>query len=968
MHFLTPLRQEVSNGTNLTDQPWQTLWFAGAGDRLYPFLAASTAHAPSAEGRHHDCLYENHEADDAAGLPPPPKRQFAAIPDQEGLPSGGLEPRSSLTSTSSSTASSASVPRLLRKRSGNIGLVTPVSATSEATLGPSGELHSSSFLTTGQDVEGMRRRIEALEEALLKATRSTGRESGSGGSGGPVHRTSRSPSDILELGAIKDPFHHVEDGGEGVRQFQQLTHGLSHKTRLFGQSHWVIVVPLFRDILNAIQPICLLNEGAKILSSVQRCKSLARVVKAKRSPVWPTLPTPDLPPRNIADELVECYLASTESILRILQVPAFKSGYESIWSPSQSSTPAAKKDTAEFLVQLKLVLAIGTVTYDHDFSMRVPAIRWIYEAQTWISEPRFKSRLGISHLRTEILLLLARELVGVGGGGTWVAAGTLLRKAISMGLHRDPCMLPKRCVAAAELRRRLWYTVLEICVQASVAAGGSPLVGMEDFDTEPPRNFDDDDFNVWKATDESGAPRAARSKQLQREEPKPKPEDTFTDTSVAIATAKTIPLRLSVCSFLNNVTGMMGPSQKSYSDMLQLEREFRAGYKTLCRTLQGYQRQRQQQPPSPSGPSRFALRALDMQMLRYLSALHVPFFNLALGPNASATYAYSRKVVVDTALKIWRAAYFADNPPPPPITTTAASSSATTPYTTGAQVATPATTTTGSASCSARSRAEDPTTFPRFCTNTTGFYRTASVQASLLLLVELRAQILEQLDIQMDPPSASLPSLPDEEPPPPPPPLQHQSDVDLIRSLQPPPPIPSIYLRPDLLAVIDQVKDRTFRIIQIGETNVKGYILACVVGAQMESLRRGMGKKEISRAMLDAAEKAGREALAFLEAELRGVEGADGGGGSHGEHGEEDFGEEATAAAAAAATMGTGGGREADAGRLSRGDENSNWEAPMDDIFGPLLPGTGQSMGDTWDFLVSSPPPRDPGEETGSSL
>ena len=108
---------------------------------------------------------------------------------------------------------------------------------------------------------------------------------------------------------------------------------------------------------------------------MQKCKSLAKAIKSQRTPSWPSPPTADLPSKDVADELVDCYLRTIETVYRILHVPTFKRDYEALWVSNTEPNTA-------FLVQLKLVLAIGAITYDEQFSLRTLAIRWIYEAET----------------------------------------------------------------------------------------------------------------------------------------------------------------------------------------------------------------------------------------------------------------------------------------------------------------------------------------------------------------------------------------------------------------------------------------------------------------------------------------------------------------------------------------------------------------------------------------------------------
>lgn len=374
----------------------------------------------------------------------------------------------------------------------------------------------------------------------------------------------------------------------------------------------------------------------------------------------------------MADKLVDYYFQTIESVYRILHVPSFRSDYEALWVSD------AKPDMA-FLVQVKLVLAIGATTYDENFSLRASAVRWVYEAQTWISEPEFKSRLGIQFLQTNILLLIAREMTGICSDSIWVSAGELLRKAMSMGLHRDPVNLPNMTVFTAEMHRRLWNTTVEIALQSSLTSGGPPLVSSEDFDTRPPGNFDDE--------------------QLMIKDPVLKPEDSFTQVSISIALRKTFLLRLAVTKLLNGIR-----SHGTYEETLQLDLDLRSSYRTLCRTLQGYT------SSTGSLPSRFSIRAVDVLMLCYLLSLHVPFFGPSLH---EATYAFSRKIVVETSLKIWCVTYPA--------------SSIMSAQTRGVNAASPD---------------KDELALLAVCSS--GFYRTVAIQAATLIAIEIKAQLQEE--------------------------------------------------------------------------------------------------------------------------------------------------------------------------------------------------------------------------------
>ena len=403
---------------------------------------------------------------------------------------------------------------------------------------------------------------------------------------------------------------------------------------------------------------------------------MARIIKAQRTPPWPSFPTLDLPSREVADRLFDCYLRTSESIYRVLHIPSFRKDYDAFWVSGNPSN-------ANFLAQLQLVLVIGSTTSDEHFSLRSSAIQWASAAQAWLSQPKFKARLDLQSIQTQLLFVLAQEKVAVGGDPTWILAGALIRKAVYIGLHRDPSYLPASSTFAVEMRRRLWNTILEVALQSSLTSGGPPFISLDDFDSATPSNLDDD--------------------QLQADRPVLQPVDHFTHVSLAILLRKTFPQRLAVVKFLNDLV-----SARTYRETLRLDAELREAYKLLCRTLQVY--------GSPGStkttPSQFEIRVVDLMMHRYLSSLHAPYFSASLH---ETSYSFSRKVVVESSLKIWHAVF-------------------------------------SSPAARQRSNAQSQHHLPAFpyyddltclVTCTSGFYPTVTIHAAFLIAMELRMQLQE---------------------------------------------------------------------------------------------------------------------------------------------------------------------------------------------------------------------------------
>ena len=479
---------------------------------------------------------------------------------------------------------------------------TPSITTTAATLNP--------------DIEALGARIANLENHLEGALKR------------PIRHVPSAPSTVVTpVSSIETAesriggTFYIHHGDPALGQSPNMHRSITHKKRMYGQSHWMsLSVTMVKDIAEMIdvqsrEPNAK-ESCEKLFIGMVRCKQMARIIKGQREPPWPCSPSPELPPKLVADNLIDCYLRTHETIYRILHIPSFKRSYEALWTTDAEPDPT-------FIVQLKLVLAIGAATHDDKFSLRSSAMRWVHEGETWIANPHLKSRLNFQYIQIYCLQLLAREAAAVGEDMVFVSTGTLLRSAIFLGLHRDPVHLPSRTIFANEMHRRIWSTVLEICLQTSLYSGCPPLICTDDFDTQPARNYDDD--------------------QIELEDACPKPDKVLTQASISISLRRSFPARLAVVQFLNNFA-----SSGTHEETLHLDSELRLAYKSLRSTLREF--------TSSEGTnlSDFQLRAMETMMNRYLCALHSPFFMPSL---SDTKYAYSRQTVLETSLKMWYAVY-----------------------------------------------------------------------------------------------------------------------------------------------------------------------------------------------------------------------------------------------------------------------------------------------------------------------
>lgn len=442
---------------------------------------------------------------------------------------------------------------------------------------------------------------------------------------------------------------------------------------------------------------------SEIVMLLHQSKILAKTIKAQRMPELTFKFGLKIPPRDVADRLVDGYLRTFETVYRILHVPSFKTEYEKYWTSPASVSHA-------FVIQLQLVMAVGAGVYDDAHSMRKPAISWVYEALCWLITPPMKSKLTITGIQNMLLLHFSREVAGVSADLAWISMGSVYRSAVAMGLHRDPKRLPNMNHADAEIRRRLWNTILELALQSSLNSGGPPMISLDEFDSGPPSECDDGDLVGGEESRVQSTSSSAATVNPNR----------FTDTTVALALRKSFPLRLAIVRYLND-TNSMG----KYEDTLKLSAQLQTAYKAASMSLRRFDG-----ADGARQPSLFQKELLNFIFHHYFQAHHLPYLRRAFREPA---YAFSRKIVVEMSLKIFSAVSESSSYGYSVGSSSSSSSGPQRPPGSG----------TGTPSSFSTTATHHRGDLYRLATNSSGFFRNVTYKASMLISVELQYQALE---------------------------------------------------------------------------------------------------------------------------------------------------------------------------------------------------------------------------------
>lgn len=166
----------------------------------------------------------------------------------------------------------------------------------------------------------------------------------------------------------------------------------------------------------------------------------------------------------------------------------------------------------------------------------------------------------------------------------------------------------------AELRRRIWATIMELNVQASLDAGMPPIVSMQDFNTKPPSNIDDTDMDEFT------------------QNMSPKRLTIPTDTSLQIFLFDCLRSRLDI---LRNMNGLN--PELSQDEVVSLTSEI-SDYCNKCGEFVKKDLQ--------TGSDIFHHNLADLLVRRFLLSLHRPW---ACKAHTGPLSYFSRKISYDAA-------------------------------------------------------------------------------------------------------------------------------------------------------------------------------------------------------------------------------------------------------------------------------------------------------------------------------
>ncbi|POR33915.1 Uncharacterized protein TPAR_05888 [Tolypocladium paradoxum] len=351
-------------------------------------------------------------------------------------------------------------------------------------------------------------------------------------------------------------------GGRIIAASSDTIRGLTVKrgaqgTRYFGQNSPRVLMNLFDEAKAFMSQQRNIYSNSELFSSFRALhrslqdnfhKAMAPITVFVESmmPVQKRM-TDILPRKPVCDRLIACYFDTSETMYRIIHFPTFSEQYDLYWE--------GKLQSASFLAQLLSVLSVASrfetkskgLGHERVEGVHIPTACALI--RIWLDGLKGKQLVEITTLQVEILLLHAQRMITPRAHDSWTQLGFVVRLAMTMGLHRDPSEFePRMPVFLGEIRRRLWFTIVDMDLHMSLACNLPCLVRDGDFSCRPPRNLND-----------------AELYPDMQELPPTKPIDQMTDNQMQVYAAMTLGARMRVAPLVNRIDNM-----RDYQEVLEV--------------------------------------------------------------------------------------------------------------------------------------------------------------------------------------------------------------------------------------------------------------------------------------------------------------------------------------------------------------------------------------------------------------
>jgi hypothetical protein len=334
-----------------------------------------------------------------------------------------------------------------------------------------------------------------------------------------------------------------------------------------------------------------------------------------------------IPPRSVVDSMIARYFSSADMpVTLIIHRHMFFRQYEAFWE-RPFDTPTI---WVTILFGMMYQVAYYTLAASQDSGTLGDTMLSEYRDVVAIARQKMMQCLhldnylkGSRHTIEALLFLLQIEYVQGEGAeyGCWQLIGVITRTAIKMGYHRDGSHFTEMSAFDAEMRRRVWYILIQFDIASAVQVGLPRIIKEAQCDTAEPHNLLDDDFD-----------------ELSTALPPARPQTEHTLSQFLIYKSRIVSVYGMICDFTTS------SKQRDYNEAMRLDSLLNRAYTGKPAILEPKSMQK-----SIADGSHLITRRLYIAMSYHHAqmTLHRKFM---IPAKTDRTYAYSHRTCTEAAL------------------------------------------------------------------------------------------------------------------------------------------------------------------------------------------------------------------------------------------------------------------------------------------------------------------------------
>ncbi|KOS21892.1 putative transcriptional regulatory protein [Escovopsis weberi] len=280
--------------------------------------------------------------------------------------------------------------------------------------------------------------------------------------------TNRRMSSIKQVQDLEKQIERVKRENGNLRRLLQERNGvvemdLDSREALFQQPPPIESQPRQRKRMHSLEDLSRVRVNMQSFS-----KGVWKPAGRKRSPCPPSydVQAPDLPPRQVAEQLLTTYFATVHTMFPILHMPTFRASVEDLY---RATPPRA---SPSFLCVFLAALAMGCLS-----TAEAPTSATFYRPAEFLDMTRnlidpWCNSYTLDDARAFILITICLNEMNL-KSAAWSWLGKTVRVAQDLGLYIESETWP---VVEGEMRHRTWWTIYIIDRVLSTEMGHASLI------------------------------------------------------------------------------------------------------------------------------------------------------------------------------------------------------------------------------------------------------------------------------------------------------------------------------------------------------------------------------------------------------------------------------------------------------------------------------------------------------------